>query len=363
MTSTAGRRVGIVTIVDEVNYGNRLQNYALQRALVTLGMEPETVLNTPARMSRTLLARRAWYAARQDGLGRVTVRNARLLREHATHVPVMAAPYAHLRRDAVAEFVSRHVRMSKERFADLPPQAWRSRYDYVVVGSDQVWNHGFRNAQEIDFLTFAEPGRRIAYAASFGVHDVPTFLRSSYRRWLDGIDHLSVREQRGSELVAELTGRTVPVVLDPTMLLERRDWEEVSRLPGFMSEERYAVCFFLGRAAGEQVAWVEELARQRGVRLVNLADLHDPALAALGPGDFIGAVADADFVATDSFHTVCRNPPPPAPCHTVQRRDRLPAAHAAGTSRHTTGGHAGHRPRVCVAGLVAGRGARGRAPR
>ena len=85
-----------------------------------------------------------------------------------------------------------------------------------------MWNPGFRHANEIDFLTFVPPEQRVAYAASFGVPEVPTFLRSRYATWLAGIPHISVREDRAVDIVHDLTGRTVPVVADPTLLIDQR---------------------------------------------------------------------------------------------------------------------------------------------
>ena len=38
-------RVGIITITNGQNYGNRLQNYALQEAVKALGHKPETIWN------------------------------------------------------------------------------------------------------------------------------------------------------------------------------------------------------------------------------------------------------------------------------------------------------------------------------
>ena len=58
-------------------------------------------------------------------------------------------------------------------------------------------------AQGIDFLDFLGEPRRIAYAASFGVEQVPGFLRSRYRAWLRDIPHLSVRESTGRRIVAD----------------------------------------------------------------------------------------------------------------------------------------------------------------
>jgi len=40
-------RVGLVTITGDSNFGNRLQNYAMQRIISELGFSCSTILNTP----------------------------------------------------------------------------------------------------------------------------------------------------------------------------------------------------------------------------------------------------------------------------------------------------------------------------
>ena len=37
------KRIGIITIYDEDNYGNRLQNYAVQETLKKMGFDVETI--------------------------------------------------------------------------------------------------------------------------------------------------------------------------------------------------------------------------------------------------------------------------------------------------------------------------------
>ena len=39
------KKIAIITIFDENNYGNRLQNYATQEVLKELGFEVETINN------------------------------------------------------------------------------------------------------------------------------------------------------------------------------------------------------------------------------------------------------------------------------------------------------------------------------
>lgn len=42
-------KVAIITLIDENNYGNRLQNYALQEFLKGQGIEAETIYLKPSK--------------------------------------------------------------------------------------------------------------------------------------------------------------------------------------------------------------------------------------------------------------------------------------------------------------------------
>ena len=221
----ADRRVGIVTINDDTNYGNRLQNFALQEVVRSLGWEPETLANRPPAWDRALLAPRIMHDIRHDFPG--FARRAGPIGPTATGAPPGAAlPGAAASRRSAgspARTSTRH-RIASRR---CPRTYWADRYTSAIVGSDQVWNPTYRRAQGIDFLDFVGESHRIAYAASFGVEQVPGFLRSRYRAWLQGIPHLSVRESAGRRIVADLTGRDARVVLDPTLLVDRAVWDRL----------------------------------------------------------------------------------------------------------------------------------------
>jgi hypothetical protein len=171
-----------------------------------------------------------------------------------------------------------------------------------VTGSDEVWNPTERRAQGLDFLDFAESGSRLAYAASFGVPAVPRFLRSRYARWLRQIPHLSVREKAAAAIVRDLTGRDVPVVADPTMLVDPSTWNGLIRAEPRISDSAYTVRFLLGEPGAAQREWLADAARKIADDVVDLNDLTRPEHAGVGPAGFAAAIAGASAVVTDSFH-------------------------------------------------------------
>lgn len=67
--------------------------------------------------------------------------------------------------------------------------------------------------------------QKISYAASISIYDIPEKWRSAYKTYFENIDYLSVRELHGAELVKKYSNKHAEVVLDPTFLLTRSDWE------------------------------------------------------------------------------------------------------------------------------------------
>ena len=294
------RRVAIVTINDDTNYGNRLQNFALQEVVRSLGWEPETLRNRPPAWDPALrgprfrhelehnlagLTQRIMARAR-DGLGRGDTPPSFLER----------------RRSAISGFARARIQSSPHAFSETPLEYWADRYARAIAGSDQVWNPTYRRAQGIDFLDFVDEPNRIAFAASFGVEQVPGFLRDRYRDWLLGIPHLSVRESAGRRIVAELTGREIPVVLDPTLTVGRTTWDSLVAEHQSIIDVPYAVRFFLGRATAVQDKWVRGHAGEAGLTVIDLHDLDQEAFADVDPAAFVAAIARADVLYTDSFH-------------------------------------------------------------
>lgn len=295
------RKVAIVTINDDSNYGNRLQNFALQEVVRSLGWEAETLRNGSPRWERTLLPSRIAHELRHDFAGlagrvRSRVGGGRIAG------PEGSARFLEHRRTAIREFARTRIEQSPERFTEQPGEYWASRYAAAISGSDQVWNAAYRRAQGIDFLDFIGESHRVAYAPSFGPNGVPRFLHSRYREWLDRIPHLSVRDSSGREIIADLTGREVPIVADPTLLAGRTLWDPMIAGRQLPWDAPYAVQFSIGRPGPEEEEWVRRHVAESGLKLVDLHALDREEFADLDPIGFVAAVANADLVITDSFH-------------------------------------------------------------
>jgi len=214
-------------------------------------------------------------------------------------VPLQSERQAAIRRFVQAYVDQTPMDYSSPAHARLQAES----YDLFVAGSDQIWhpNNGLRD--HFRFLTFVEPRKRLAYAASFGAPDVPKSEMAFYRKGLAGFFRISVREQRAAELVSQISGRIAPVVLDPTMLLPPGTWEDLAVIPSSLAGGGYVAEFVLGeRTAEDEMRPVVQYAAKAGFRLVDLKEDFRGDLSAMGPLEFIGAIRNASLLVTDSFH-------------------------------------------------------------
>ena len=116
-----------------------------------------------------------------------------------------------------------------------------------MYGSDQVWNPKFDRLSDVDLLSFATPEQRISFSASFGISELPENSKEKAKRELEKFKAISVREDRGKEIVEELTERKdVQVLVDPTMLLTSEEWDKVAKKPEQLKTDKYILNYFLG---------------------------------------------------------------------------------------------------------------------
>lgn len=113
-----------------------------------------------------------------------------------------------------------------------------------VCGSDQIWNPYLYDPYY--FLEFVQDSRRkIAYAPSFGVMEIPHRCQQRLRKAIAPFRYVSVREKRGAEIVRELTGKQVMVAVDPTLLVSMAHWQTLAK--PIDSEQKVPVLLFSQR--------------------------------------------------------------------------------------------------------------------
>lgn len=182
-------------------------------------------------------------------------------------------------------------------------------YKAVMVGSDQMWPPDVSFSNYLSLMFAPEGVRRISYATSTGVEKYPWYVYRQARKFLNKIDFLSVREQKGYEIIKKITGRDAKVVCDPTYLISKKEWETLIEKKEIVTKG-YVFSFFLGRNE-KMKKLVRRYADEHNLRVVCILSNEvyeddtiyaDEVLTGQTPEDFINLIRHAECVFTDSFH-------------------------------------------------------------
>jgi len=279
------KKATIVTLNGYFNYGNRLQNFALQEALKKYNLEVDTL-----RITRT---------QKKEKL-KPFLRNVR---------DYVKAPSKYKlekkRNEVFTSFSHKYItEQSEEYFLGDDLTFLNEQTDYFIAGSDQVWNPNMNKVSSKYFLQFANPDKRITYSPSFGVGELSSSVAEKYKKWIEGIPYLSVRENEGAKLIKQLTNRDAEVLVDPTMLLTREEWLEIAKEANNKPKGNYILTYFLGGIPEKHQKNIYNLSKQYSMPIINLGDIKEEETYKTGPSEFIDYINDSSIFFTDSFHGV-----------------------------------------------------------
>lgn len=302
------KKIGILTINDYNNYGNRLQNFAAQEVLKSFGFTVETIVNNTNHNNDTKISKVQKTLNEIQNLKSIPISEIYFKTFSKLRKFVLKKKLNKLRDkryDAFKEFTTSNILETPYTISeDNIPNDLSSKYDYFITGSDQVWNPIFRGGSSIDFLTFAPNNKRIAYAPSFGISEIPTAYLEQYKVWLSELSGLSVREKAGARIINELTGKNATVLVDPTLMIGKEKWMSISKPAINKPKNRYLLTYFLGGIPVEYKSRIIGISKENDLQIINLADINDGETFVTGPSEFIDYINSASVFCTDSFHGV-----------------------------------------------------------
>lgn len=300
------KKIGIITILKTNNYGAELQAYATQSALRKLGYNAEIIdylfYKNPLH-KQTQRSQPVFNFGLKKKLAEWVyplITNLKSLgNRHKNDVRVKRFEQFHMENTKLSV-----VYKSMDELYDA-----KLDYDVYMVGSDQVWNPGIYSSLLPYMLTFAPKGKkRVSYASSFGVSQIDASQQWLYKKYLPEFSAIGVREKNAVEMVEEITGCRATWVLDPTLLLNKEDWEEVA------SEVRYVTGPYVLLYELTPCPYIKKLAyamrKEKGLTIVRICkraaeeDKDESIVNVIdaGPAEFVRLFADADMIITNSFH-------------------------------------------------------------
>ena len=276
-------KVSIVSLFGEFNYGNRLQNYAAQEVLRSMGLQTQSIYIQSSRSKTIDILKRLCFGKPLCYLFRNSSRFIRFKRQQVFR-----------------EFNRKHITL-KAYSSVKEIEDW----DFFVVGSDQVWNLKYDTdaKKRLFFLSFTKPEKRVCFAPSFGLSEIPPQWKDFFQEELKGFPMLSVREKRGAEIIKELTGRDAEVLIDPTLMLDKEDWLRIAKKPNNVDTEvPYVLNYFLGSMPKQAISNGEKIVIDLNGCIYDIKDPSFPELYVSGPSEFLYLIEHAAVVQTDSFH-------------------------------------------------------------
>lgn len=288
-------KVGIITFHAVYNYGAVLQAYSLQKVFSDLGIACEIIdFRRKEQVDYTAL-----YSKRRGF--KSYIKN------------IMILPFHNKRKKRMLkfdEFIEKELVKSEKIYtSEEELNSVNDIYDIFFTGSDQVWNtkksKDYSSAYFLDFVSESNLNR-YAYAASLGIAEKEDLVLQE--QMLKKYKKISCRERRGVDIISDITGQCVDIVLDPTLLVAK---EHLSKyVKDSISNKPYLFYYSLDgfdkRKNNMDIIYGLADKFNLDVKLVTPEWVYTgkkgEQYITAGIEDFLTLLANAELVCTNSFH-------------------------------------------------------------
>ncbi len=304
------KKIGITTLyTGSTNYGGCLQSYALCKILKDMGHDPYQIKyrlkkrSTKQRIIRSIKSQHIVFSTKK----RIHMIIASLQNKFYkvdNDIGIFMNSFCKFR-DSIPHTITLYNNHTISQCTD---------FDIYITGSDQVWNIGVSNDfSDFYWLSFvSQDKKKISYAASISKSDFPKELYPKVKQLLSDYSAISVREKQDKELLDKIIGKDkAHWVLDPTLLLSRKEWDHQCTTNPF-KDKKYVFVYLLGDNK-KQRQFVTTWAKKNNRIVINIPYLlgqyrscdrkfGDIRKSDVTPNLWLSLIRDADCVFTDSFH-------------------------------------------------------------
>ena len=276
-----GKRIGIITWHYYPNYGSALQSYALQTYLEELGHKVNIIDYRDIKYGYI----NKFKFKIKNIMCSLGVRKIR------DNNPFLVFQNHYMKLTKMTQMDNELLDLCKDK-------------DCIICGSDQIWAPNVFNP--IYMLDFLEGDiKKISYAASIGLNNIPSDLVETYKEHLSKFDYISVREEAGKNILKKYDIASI-VVLDPTLLNNVKVYEKIEKKPTEIKYQEYIFCYFLADNH-EYKKQVFSYAEAIGIKVIGISYNKKDSewmdiLNMIGPCEFLWLIHNAHTVFTDSYH-------------------------------------------------------------
>lgn len=261
-------KVGILTFHDAHNYGAVLQAYALKKYITKLG------------------------------------HNARIINYHHYTIPDGFPKENNEKRwENFNSFIQKLIDYDEEVY-QTEEELEKLDIDVWICGSDQIWNTEITNGiNKGFFLNFKTKGKKISYAVSMGIPELPKEHEEEFEKCIKNLDYISVREETLKKYVEKFTDKPIIKAIDPTFLLEKEDYDELIQEN---KQEDYILINELG-PDDRLIKIAEKIANERNLKIIELNDKKKEnykyeQISDASPMEYLSLIKNSKVIITNSFH-------------------------------------------------------------
>lgn len=282
------KKIGLLTLWKNANFGTALQAYALYRVISEMGCEAEYVLYN----SR-------WHLKLSEKIRIIYNKLSYIVRgcfvksdliHHNSYLPMM---------DFWDGIPHSSAIFDRKTFASST-----KLYNKYIVGGDQVWSRSVTIANSFYFLEGLDDNvSRNSYSPSFGSQNLSFRYKKKTVKYLSRFKHIGCRDISLSDLLKSSLGRNVVNTVDPVLLLSPDDWHEFSEKFSSLPHN-YLLCYELGDSDCMRLM-AEKKAQSQNLELLYMsASSGDINLLKISPANFVYLFENAAHIVTDSYHGI-----------------------------------------------------------
>ena len=295
------KRVIILSQPLHNNYGGLLQAFALQRIVKSLGFQVVTDrIKLKPKRKTTIHKVLSYFINKIKTIAKIILGHN------------LMTPQKYM-------VISRNTQYFIDKFIDTVSIASLSeseveKFDIFIVGSDQVFRKLYSPVTE--YFLFALKDKKdklkLAYAASFGTDDLSEWTDDDIticKTLAPKFKAISVREDSGVEIFNKVFNSDAEHVLDPTLLLEKKEYLKIIEEEDAVIRSNVLMCYVLDKTP-EKSNIINQRKEKKNLNLLeimpkevfnkNTKDIERCVYPSVSK--WIAGFRDADFVVTDSFH-------------------------------------------------------------
>lgn len=287
------------------NYGSMLQAYALQHFLIKeIGVDNE-IINF-----RSIAQKKMYSFPKEE--------------KHSWKYNLIKYLLPNTKEDRIKKynlfesFLSDYLTLSPEYNEEKDVIKYADKFDFLITGSDQIWNTKCIDFNWLYYLPFAK-SNAIAYAPSMGPRGINAIADEHYdtiKDCLHKFKAISVREEGTAKAIYSISRNNAETLIDPTLLISKKEWDELSGNEPIIKGEYIFIYHPIVNKEFVEIA--KNVSSKMGLplyvsnRLPLLDELKNKFSLTnkmhykldVGPIEFLNLLKNAKYVISGSFHAV-----------------------------------------------------------